>query len=258
MIKALVCIGLITKNVGKYLPKTLKTVEVYASLFQDYKCLIVDGYSNDSTKIIASSWCKANPDKREFLLQTTKGLDRMPSICEARNMVLTHFKQSFGKDVYLLLLDADSVSERADIEGFLNAFKTKLNWGALFPNQLKTYYDLYALRDHILQENYQLKYRHLRWDDGTMSNAMKKYQHSKEHPSGFYPVKSAFGGAGLYKTEYIKDNCVYTDKEQWLNTDDGRVYLINTCEHVTFHSCLNENGCEMFINCNWYTQEHFE
>lgn len=256
MIEGTLCIGLITKNIANYLPKTLKTVSEYTSLFTDYRVVMVDGYSTDATKIIASSWCKADPERREFILQPTQGLQRMPSICEARNQVLSHFSPLFGEGVYLLLLDADSPNAVPfEVDGFLSAFTPeRINiWDAIFPNQRKEYYDLYALRDEQLSENYQLRYRHLNWQDGSMQRALLKYQSPKQDSTGLYPVKSAFGGAGLYKTTNIK-GVTYGYKEQWVY--NGQTYVIDSCEHVILHQQLVEKGCKLYINCNWYIGEH--
>lgn len=258
MINGLVCIGLITKNTGGYLPKTLKTVETYASLFEDYRVVMVDGYSTDVTKVIASSWCKSDPDRRQFILQPTSGLARMPSICEARNTVLSHFSSLFGENVYLLLLDADSPnSVPFDVEGFKTSFEEEFisKWDALFPNQRTKYYDLYALRDNQLPENYQLRYRHLNWQDGSMQRALTKYEHPKKDPTGFYPVKSAFGGAGLYKTLSLKD-VSYEYKEHWTHPETNQTYIVDSCEHVLLHNQLSSKGCKLYINCNWFIGEH--
>jgi len=257
-IKKTLCVGLITKNIATHLPKTLKTVETYISLFSDYRVVMVDGYSTDATKIIASSWCKGDPTRREFILQPSKGLPRMPSICEARNTVLSHFSPLFGEDVYLLLLDADSPNAVPfDVQGFSSAFIPEYinKWDALFPNQRSKYYDLYALRDSQLSENYQLRYRHLNWQDGSMQRALLKYEHPKQDSTGFYPVKSAFGGAGLYKTTSLT-NISYDYKEKWTEPHTHQTYLIDSCEHVIFHQQLGEKGCKLFINCGWYIGEH--
>ncbi len=256
MIPGLLCVGLITKNIAGYLPKTLKTVETYISLFEDYRVVMVDGYSTDSTKIIASSWCKVDPIKRKFISQPTNGLPRMPSICEARNTIVFHFSNIFGENVYLLILDADSPNAVPfDIEGFKTAFQTEIKWDAVFPNQKVKYYDLYALRDSQLTENYQLKYHYLNWQDGSMQNALKKYEHPKWDPSGFYPVNSAFGGAGLYKTQLVK-NVKYDYKEQWEHPGNKQIYTVDSCEHVILHNQLVKNGGKLYINCNWIIGEH--
>jgi hypothetical protein len=264
MIEATLCIGLITKNVAKFLPLVLKTSQQYASLFRTSYTCIVDGWSTDATKILAQSWCKSDPDHRSFVLQPSSNLPRMPSIVEARNTVLEHFRPKFGADVYLLLLDADNVSATPfDTQGFLKAFDCSFEWSAMFPNQRKQYYDIYALREPLIDENYQYRHSNLNWQDGSMHAALKQYEHPRTDPSGFYQVQSAFGGAGLYQTKYLQPpNVVYDWKEIWTPKDNykghpqfkkGQQYTIDCCEHVCFHSRIAANlAPNMFINCDWY------
>lgn len=258
-IKGKVLISLLTKNSTSFLPYVLKNVELYANLFEDYYCLIVDGFSTDNTYLIAKSWIKSDPLKRYFTTQPSSNLPRGDSLNEARNFVIDFLKPQFGEDVYLLLLDSDSPNVVPfDTQGFLTAFNSSNvpNWSALFCNQKNNkYYDILALRDSTLDENYQLKYRKLSWHNGSMQNALKKYETTKTDPSGFYPVESAFSGAGLYKTVDIKD-AKYQCSKEWLNPDDNKVYKVFECEHVPFHKDIIKNGGKLYINCNWFIGEH--
>jgi hypothetical protein len=251
-IKGKVCISLLTKDSSKWLPHSLKNVEKYASYFEDYYCLIVDGYSKDVTKLIANSWCKGDTNRRKFVTQPTEGLERMKSLVEARNFVIDQFKSQFGSDVYLLLIDSDSPNTTPfDEEGFLSSFKTDKEWVCMFPNQKGEYYDLWALRDTILNEDYQLKFRGLQWN-GEMQNALKPYQQSKYSKDGFWPVYSAFGGAGLYKSKYILDsNTRYKDETEYML--NNKKYIVPVCEHVPFHYGIKG---EKYINCKWIIGDH--
>ena len=254
MIDGTILIALITKNSDKWISDVLLNVEKYASFFSSYNTLIVDGYSTDKTKDISDLWCSRDPINRTFLLQSTKNLNRMDSITEARNTVINYYKSVFGKNVYLLLLDSDSPNQGPFNEiGFLSSFTSDLQWVSMFPNQVIKYYDLYALRDEFLTENYQIRYNRLTWCDGSLPKALAKYENPKTHPSGFYPVVSAFGGAGLYKTQYIPENALYSYKEFSGCPYDGHQYLVTTCEHVVFNNKLIGNK---FINCKWTIGEH--
>ncbi len=258
-IKGKLLVSLLTKNCKQYIPYVLKNVEKYASLFESYYCLIVDGYSTDSTELICKSWCKTDHTNRLFLHQPSKQLPRNESLNEARNFVISTLKPQFGEDVYLLLLDADSPNAvEPDLKGFLKAFNTDIDWTALFCNQKNDkYYDILALRDVTLVENYQMKYRYLSWSDGSMQNALKKYEKTKADPSGFYPVESAFSGAGLYKTNRIEiANAKYKCTAQWKNPDNNRIIEVFECEHVPFHQDLIKQNYKLYINCDWYIGPH--
>ena len=260
-IKGCCCIGLITKNVSKWIPYVCKVIEQYASFFTDYKVVFVDGYSTDATSLICKSWCKQDPIRRQFIVQSSTNLSRMPSICEARNTVLNHFRSQFGPECYLLLLDADSINSKLldeeSLTGFYNTFTTSIEWSAIFPNQKVKLYDTYALRDDTLNENYQIKHRNCNWSDGSMQRACRQYENPKSHPSGFYPVESYFGGAGIYKTNYLIDPSVHYDyKEIWTQPETRQQYSIDSCEHVILHQQIKKQGGQCYINCNWYNGEH--
>jgi glycosyltransferase involved in cell wall biosynthesis len=274
MIKGKLIVSLLTKNCSKWIPKVLKNVEQYISLFEDYYCLIVDGYSNDGTQIICKSWVKneekEGENKRVFINQPSSNLPRNESLNEARNFVIDTLRPQFGENVYLLLLDADSPNayplDPSSVIGFLKAFLKEgiPNWTGLFCNQRNNkYYDILALRDETLTENYQFKYKHLGWHDGSMQKALQKYETTKKHPSGFYPVVSAFGGAGLYNTQHLKEieekSKTELKYECWVNFFNEQLNRVERrfeCEHVPFHSSIVKNGYSLFINCDWYIGEH--
>jgi hypothetical protein len=242
-------IAITTKNNEKTVESVFKNIEKYASLFKNYKALIVDGWSMDSTKSISDKWCEKDKNNRTFILQKHSNLNRPESLAEARNTVLEFYKDFFNESTLLLLLDSDTPNVPSiDLEGFLTCFK-KNDWIALFPNQPTKYYDLYALRDSTLDMDYQIKYRNLKWN-GEMQNALKKYESPKFSKDGFWPVKSAFGGAGLYKTDIIKNtNALYKSTTNLMINNIN--YIVPVCEHVPFHETLSQNGGNMFVNCNW-------
>lgn len=256
-IKGCCCIGLITKNVSMWILQVFKVIEMYASCFEDYKVLFVDASTKDATFSLCRDWVEKDNLRRNIIQQpSTFNKHRLEAISEARNMVLDHFRPYFGEDVYLLLLDSDSInSQLINMDGFLKSFETTFDWAGLFPNQ-KVLYDTYALRDDILKENYQWKHKNLHFNDTTMQNALKKYQTQKHHPSGFYPVDSYFGGAGLYKTKYLKfPDIKYKCREMWKD-EYGNLTLIYSCEHVIFHSLIRKHGGKFFINCDWINGVH--
>lgn len=277
IIKGKLIVSLLTKNCSKWIPKVLKNVEHYISLFEDYYVLIVDGYSNDGTQLICKSWCKNGSckngiEKRVFINQPNSNLPRNESLNEARNFVIDTLRPQFGENVYLLLLDADSPNayplDKETTESFLKAFSFKdnniPNWTGLFCNQRNNkYYDILALRDETLTDNYQFKYKHCNWYNGSMQRAIEKYQNTKKDVSGFYPVNSAFGGAGLYKTQHLKEieekSKTKLRYECWVtvyNEESKQIERRFECEHVPFHSTMIKNGYNLFINCDWYIGEH--
>jgi hypothetical protein len=249
-------ISILTKNCALYLPYVLRNLVEYGKIFKSYEVLIVDGYSNDATRIISESWCKASPTTRQFVYQPTANLPRGESLTEARNFVITSLRPKFNEDTLLLLLDADSPNAAPfDHKGFMKAFAADApDWSAVFANQPNQYYDVFALRDEVCTQNYQIEARLTgNW------KCSEKYSSRKPRELGWWPVRSAFGGAGLYKTHLIPANAVYQSTEVW-NAPDGKNYVIGTCEHVPFHQVINDQtkqeGLQMYINTDWMIGDH--
>jgi hypothetical protein len=252
------CIGLLTKNCAKWMSAVLLNVELYASFFQDYNCYIVDGHSTDETRNICETCCSNEDTKRLFVHQNTQSLPRGPSLVEARSMVIDYFKPQFNPQTLLLLLDSDSPNSVAfDIDGFLKPFIAEQDpqnyslfntkWKALFANQAKCYYDVWALRDEVCKQDWQIEWR----VTGDI-NCHKKYQHPKSKSLGLWPVQSAFGGAALYRTEYINEQAKYFDT-QYLRLQNNTTLPFPVCEHVPFNFSI---GSPMYINCEWIIGDH--
>lgn len=249
------CVGLITKNVANYLSDVLKNVERYVKPFKDYQVVIVDGYSSDKTVPIATDWCLNEPSKRTVVTQPTQNLQRCLSLVEARTYVVNYFRNQFAEDVLLLLLDTDSPNvPSVDINGFLTAFK-RSDWDAVFANQPTKYYDVWALRDQDCPTDYQHK-----WYNGTsrqeVEEDVQRLSKAKDPSLGFWPVTSAFGGAGLYKTASI-GNAIYAPYTVFKN-NSGQSLVLQICEHVPFNSIMVNNGKKLFINCQWLIGDHQE
>jgi hypothetical protein len=73
-----------------------------------------------------------------------------------------------------------------------------------------------------------------------IAQKMYVYVHMKPIPRNFglIPVRSAFGGFGVYQTIYL-NGCYYEAFDQITK---------QKCEHVSFHDCIISNGGRIFIN----------
>jgi len=253
-------IGVLTKDSSVWIEGVLKNVEAYASLFKTYRCLIVDGHSVDTTRQRCEVWCSKDADRRSFKVQPSVNKQRGESLVEARSLVLQHYASQFGQKVLLLLLDGDSVNARpVALEGFKTCFK-RTDWAALFANQPTTYYDVWALRSEECPNDYQIPV-HLRQETWqSIEPYVKKLQARKPPQLGWLEVRSAFGGAGLYRTSSIN---LETDKYMcWqtvtveLQTKEQRRLLLPVCEHVPFHQSMVQRGEKLYINCEWLISDH--
>jgi glycosyltransferase involved in cell wall biosynthesis len=244
-----ICIATLTKNSAKWIPKVLTNITTISKHFNDYEVLILDGYSTDFTKVICDSWCKTDPEKRKFLKQPTANLERGKSLKEARNFVIDYFRPQFSENVLLLLIDSDSPGCVHNDAAFLTNFERD-DWAAVFANQPSEYYDVWALRDQNCPIDWQIEWR----ITGDI-NCVKKYQVAKSPDQGWWPVKSAFGGAGMYRTHLIPSDVTYECLQQW-PAPNGEKYIIPVCEHVPFHENIVRDGGKLYINCRWLIGDH--
>jgi hypothetical protein len=106
-------------------------------------------------------------------------------------------------------------------------------WDVVTANQSGRYYDLWALRT---------------FDDWCDHDALDNPPNQKIScefknipiESGLIPVKSCFGGTGIYKFKHTLD-CKYNSYKQ--NHIDER------CEHVSFHEdMILKHNAKLFIN----------
>jgi glycosyltransferase involved in cell wall biosynthesis len=233
-----VLIALITKNVSKHIPKVLKNASKYASYFNSYKCVVIDGHSTDGTFEICKSWCKVDPFNRKVYRQPSNFLPRPYALSEARNMYMSLLEDRFKKDTYLIMMDCDEVNaSQIDEDGFLSNFDYPLTkWDMMACNQTKEYYDIYALRNEECPYNYQDELRRT----GDEWNSLKKHQIPKPREHPLIRCQSAFGGLAIYHTEKLKD-CWYI----------SFVGNKEVCEHVPFHSKFIQKSANIFINPNF-------
>jgi hypothetical protein len=142
-----------------------------------------------------------------------------------------------------LAVDLDMFGTK--ISAFLSNFRYNTDdWSAMTASAYSAYYDIWALRT-LSDSNMNFDVWHRIWDIGRTKNRYCSSSvvdqiignHQKGIPAerGLIEVRSAFGGAGLYKA-----NVTYGCKYSGANA---------TCEHVPFHLCIREkHQARIFIN----------
>jgi hypothetical protein len=241
----------LARNCAAALPASLERLREISASFAAAEFLFVTNDNADKTQEILARWCTNVPNALLISLDGAarafpEGLER---IAFARNSYLLDLRRRIrdgSRFDLLLVADLDGPNrELLSGAAFEAAIKTApAGWGGLFPNQQQGYYDIFALR-------------HPKWcpndcwaevDRATtfpLRNikrraAIRKYifgrqiKIASEEPPIL--VESAFGGLGLYKVAYLTG--------AWYSAAlTGRP----TCEHVSFHRALRENGAELYI-----------
>ena len=239
-----VCIGIISKNVSTTIEEVLNNAKRYGDCFKEAWYVVVDGHSTDLTIPFLIRWVVEDKIHHNWMTQTLKPENgRTDGLVEARNMVLKYFRPMFGNRTILLLLDADNPNTGLfDIQSFMTCFDRD-DWAGVFVNQPSKYYDVWALRDEICQDDWQKQ-----WVIGTNADdILRQYEQPKARSLKFWPVRSAFGGAGMYRTHLIPADAKYEGRDK-----TGRFI----CEHVPFNEAITNHGGKLFINCEWMNNDH--
>ena len=235
-------------NVEKDVDKFRKHVEPIVNLFHPTsRIFILESDSTDNTLTKLRQWSRAHVFTYGNLTKTIPY--RTERIAYCRNALMQKAREL--EPDYLLVLDLDIFA--ANVSSFLTNFDYDTrDWSVMTANLIKDYYDIWALRtlsDTVL--NYDVWHRiwALQWEKNYCYNSALKYIvqiHQKPYPSDreVLEVRSAFGGAGLYRMDAVND-CSYS----------GEAF---TCEHVPFHTCMKEkNQARIFINPR-FTNERYE
>ena len=277
----------VTKNSGKQLEKTLKKFAKINKYFSDFKVLVYENNSTDTTKVVL----KTAKDKYTFVdyysfdytkeeIDTIAPFKHKPRmipcgiqmIAYGRNFLREKAKDFAENYENVLVFDPDvfyfnpyEIVKRLD--KFINNDYNVMSVNGL--TKALKYRDAYAYRS---QENfYGPEYLGETWWKEDVHKIQKRYIAKK-----LVPVYSAFGGAAFYKTkEYI--TATYsalhtTESFDWqedllksvpaLERKDAakiREPIENTnytapvvCEHVPFHYELYKKGyTKQYVDTSW-------
>jgi hypothetical protein len=228
------------RNVENNIDHFRKHIEPIVDLFHpSSRILVCESDSTDKTVDKLYQWPRAQIYRYGNLLKAYP--DRSERIAFCRNKLL-NISHELTAD-YLLAVDLDMFG--TEISAFLSNFRYNTDdWSAMTASAYSAYYDIWALRT-LSDSNMNFDVWHRVWDIGRSG---KRYcfssvvdqiigNHQKGIPAerGLIEVRSAFGGAGLYKA-----NVTYGCKYSGANA---------TCEHVPFHLCIREkHQARIFIN----------
>lgn len=233
------------RNVERALPNFRDNTYQILQFFKSYRILLGESDSSDQTLSYMQAWAQADDRVQLYTygnLIDTYSIYRTARIAFCRNDLLSRARHHRWIDEakYLLVMDIDiNAHQILSADTFISNFEYDPGeWAVMTASQSITYYDIWALRTDIVDYDCwelveSFKHREI---------ASEKYikVHTKPIPIDFdlIPVRSAFGGFGVYQTKYLK-NCRYQGMGERAQ---------EVCEHVAFHQCINENGGHIFIN----------
>jgi len=263
--KPKIIIAGLAQNCSQYLSSVLENIEKFNSIASQVEYIFVENDSEDNTKEIISDWLDS--DKSHELINLD-GLKHLPirtlRLESARNtyIELIKYKKDFFVEYdYLVILDMDDVNtsplnleELIKVFNFLNS---SMDIGAVFANQLGTYYDMWALRhpticpNDVWEEVFDWSVRYQASDEKAYANTLHKRKISIDPTSGPIEVDSAFGGLGIYKMSYVLNNPnpYLGSKVKVLIDEEGtlKFHRWQVCEHVHFNRGIKNQGGRLFI-----------
>ena len=197
------CICGTIKNVGKFLDKIFRNMELIGTLFEDYVIILYYDNSEDNTLKKINEY-KLKNDKLQIIINSDKPLQyRTHRIAKGRNDILQMIRHEFKDYKYFIMMDCD---DRCSYNIRLPLLKNYLinngNWDSLSFNHPAGYYDTWALsiRPYVASCHHFLKYGA---GQRLIKQLIKRYPNNK-----LIPCLSAFNGFAIYKTaKFI--NCEY-------------------------------------------------
>ena len=252
-----------------FLKKTLDNIEHYSALFKESFKVIIENGSKDKTRDIL----KNNQTENDFYF-FEDNLNELPNrglrLEKARNIFIEKIKSNNNlKNCNLLIvLDLDEsgnyMIKNDEIIKSINFLNSKKSIGAVFANQFGTYYDMWTLRDEKYCKNdfwaevIQNIAKKINHKDNITSEILaevkkeyidsKTFTFDKNLPP--IPVKSAFGGFGIYKMEYVLKNKRTYEGTQIIDLffkDNIKSKIkFQKCEHVNFNLGLIDQNLELY------------
>ncbi len=258
------------KDCEPFIITSLQNIDYYSSLFKKSYQVIVENGSSDKTRDIL----KKNKSINNFYLFEDH-LNELPvrgfRLEKARNIIIENIKKNdqLKKCDLLIVLDLDESGNYKinlkDISEAIEFLFSKKTIGAVFANQLGTYYDMWTLRDNkycqndfwgeILQNIIKKITLKEKISEDILNQVKRDFIDKKtfsfDKSSSPIKVNSAFGGFGIYKMEYILKNKRFYQGSQIIDVffkDNSKAKIkFQKCEHVNFNYGLIDQNLELYI-----------
>lgn len=258
------------RNCSTHLPNTIRNIRSYSKLFNKSYILVVENGSTDKTKEILHQ----NLNKEDIFLfreELTKLSNRGQRLEGARNIIIETIQENEklkNCDLFVMMDFDDIGSYKIKDEDIIKAVKflsSRDKNGAVFANQLGTYYDMWTLRDKKYCENdfwveiFQFLIRNKNLSEQISKDNFievkkkiidkKTFSFNVNMPPIL--VDSAFGGLGIYKMKNVLNNKKKykgTQNIEVTSKDQKKVKLkYQKCEHVNFNLGIVEQNLDLYI-----------
>lgn len=207
----------VCKDVALRIPFSMKIMEKIGSFFSDYRIIVYENNSSDTTGYLIQEWAKNNNKVHAISERVTKEelektiINRLENgdffrpecIARARNIVLEKaLSPEYEGYDYIIWMDMDFKTE-PDYQAIDEIFASAREWDAVFAygvDPRPIFWDWYALRDQECPLGSELLGNDWWYLPKELNLTVQ---------DDWYPVYSAFGGCGIYKKIALK-NCRYS------------------------------------------------
>jgi hypothetical protein len=226
----------LARNVRNWLPRTIARLERVGSQFADYRVIIYENDSTDSTLACLHAWRKSNG--RVTVLSEKLGtphygqvrsLARTERLAEYRNRYLEHVAETWPEFDVAIVCDTD-LRGGISYDGLAHTFGQE-NWDFVGSNGL--------LRRTMPTRPPSMTWCHFdSWAYGEVGQTLAANGDSINRlvfrrGDSLKPVWSCFGGLGIYRMEALL----------------SAQYAGDDCEHVCLHGTMRGNGYDrLFLN----------
>jgi glycosyltransferase involved in cell wall biosynthesis len=236
------------RNCEPFLPTVLQNVTTIATLYSQAAFVLVENDSTDNTREILQKWLNKRGCSHLICLNELAAHEtrRTARLAIARNSYMEVVLQSrnLAQFDHLIVIDFDDANANViSVESLMAAIRfldsAKQN-AAVFANQLP-YYDIWALRHDVwCPENcwreienrpaYLARHR-------AVERYVKRRQVNIPPNTPAVAVRSAFGGLGIYKLDFVR-----AARYVGLLPDGSEI-----CEHVAFNEAIVRAGGVLYI-----------
>ena len=253
----------LAQNCAPFLTATLKNIENMTNLASEAAYIFLENDSKDSTQQDLLDW---GANKENFKFINLDGLNTMP----ARSMRLEFLRNTYIEVIkadndlksfdILIIIDMDDVStflmNLEQLERAIEYLNSENSIAAVFPNQLGIYYDMWALRHpelcpmDIWEEVFNFVADNKCSDKEAFEKTFAKRIFSIDVNREPIEVKSAFGGLGIYKMQYVlkNPNPYVGVKIQVLRTSPRiEICRWQLLEHAHFHEGIRSIGGKLYV-----------
>lgn len=244
-----VIVGLLARDCKESLLRNIPRIEKLCSYFEDYHVVAVENDSVDGTAQTLQDWAEKNERvvvdsfADHSLRRTDSGYERISHMAYLRNRLLDDIRKLPAPDL-VMMIDVDIVD--FDVKGIMDGIThAPEGWGALFANgrkMLPNHQYLHAQYDQYAYMANDEELSDMPYNMFTTRSLAKRGRALNKvvQTCDYYPVKSAFGGFGIYRYEAIKEL-----KYQIVMVDDYHQKAY--CEHIPFHLDIIRQGYQNYV-----------